>query len=94
VESNSLVEALKTPQAHGIGVNCKFAQIRDILSDEEKEALDKAVDGIRQDAGMGKSKRFSASWLAKVLDSFGHYVSVSTVQRHVNKECSCERTVR
>jgi hypothetical protein len=94
VESNSLVEALKTPQTHGVGVNCKFTQIRDILSDEEKEALDKAVDGIRQDAGMGKSKRFSASWLSKVLDSFGHYVSVSTVQRHVNKECSCERTVR
>jgi hypothetical protein len=94
VESNSLVEALKTPQTHGVGVNCKFTQIRDILSDEEKEALDKAVDGIRQDAGMGKSKRFSASWLSKVLDSFGHFVSVSTVQRHVNKECSCERTVR
>lgn len=94
MESNSLVEALKTPQTHGVGVNCKFTQIRDILSDEEKEALDKAVDGIRQDAGMGKSKRFSASWLSKVLDSFGHFVSVSTVQRHVNKECSCERTVR
>lgn len=94
MESNSLVEALNTPQVHGIGVNCKFTQIRDILSNEEKEALDKAVDGIRQDAGMGKSKRFSASWLSKVLDSFGHFVSVSTVQRHVNKECSCERTVR
>lgn len=94
METHSLVEALKTPQAHGIGVNCKFTQIRDILSAEEMEALDKAVDGIRQDAGMGKSKRFSASWLSKVLDSFGHFVSVSTVQRHVNKECSCERISR
>lgn len=91
MEPSSLIAALNTPKEHGLSRNCKFSQIRDVLSDEEKEALDKAVDGIRQDAGMGKSKKFSASWLSKVLYDFGHYVSVSTVQRHVNKECSCER---
>ncbi len=94
MEPNSLVEALTTPRVQGDNLLCKFTQIRDILSNEEKEALDRAVDGIRQDAGMGKSKKFSASWLSKVLDSFGHFVSVSTVQRHVNKECSCERISR
>lgn len=91
MESNSLVEALNTPKEHGLNRHCKFSQIRAVLSEEEVTALDKAVEGIRQDAGMGKSKKFSASWLSKVLYDFGHYVSVSTVQRHVNKECSCER---
>jgi len=91
MEFKSLTEALSTPQTFGNNLSCKFAQIRELLDEEEKTALDKAVDGIRQDAGMGKSKRFSTVWLSKVLRSFGHYVSVSTVQRHVNKECSCER---
>lgn len=94
MEFKSLAEALSTPQTHGNNMSCKFTQIRELLDDEEQQALDKAVDGIRQDAGMGKSKRYSTVWLSKVLGSFGHYVSVSTVQRHVNKECSCERIVK
>lgn len=88
---NSLIEALQSPKDSIAQFHCKFMQVRNTLSNEEREALDKAVDGIRQDAGLGKAKKYSASWLAKVLRSFGNDVSVSTVQRHVNKECSCER---
>jgi hypothetical protein len=91
MSDNSLIEALQTPKDATTQLSCKFMQVRNTLSTEEREALDKAVDGIRQDAGLGKAKKYSASWLAKVLRSFGHDVSVSTVQRHVNKECSCER---
>ena len=91
MEFKSLVEALATPQPQGLQMSCKVSQIRELLNDDEKQALDRAVDGIRQDAGMGKSKRYSTVWLSKVLDSFGHYISVSTLQRHVNKECACER---
>lgn len=91
MSENSLVDALKTPRDGTTKFSCKFIQVRNELSDEEKEALDTAVNGIRQDAGMGKAKKYSASWLAKVLRSFGHDISVATIQRHVNKECSCER---
>lgn len=94
MSSNSLVDALK---ARTDAVNlafCKFTQIREQLDEEEQSALDNAVDSIRSDAGMGKAKAYSASWLAKVLRNFGYNVSISTVQRHVNKECSCERVIR
>lgn len=94
MEFTSLTEALASPKAGGSCTVCKFSQIRDLLNEEEQQALDKAIDGIRQDAGMGKSKRFSTTWLVKVLSSFGHYISTSTVQRHINRECSCERVVR
>lgn len=91
MSDNSLIEALQSPIDATSQLYCKFMQVRNTLTVEEREALDKAVEGIRQDAGLGKAKKYSASWLAKVLRSFGKDVSVSTVQRHVNKECSCER---
>jgi hypothetical protein len=91
MSDNSLIDALKSPKDTTIQLSCKFMQVHKVLSIEEQDALDKAIDGIRLDAGLGKAKKYSASWLAKVLRSFGHDVSVSTVQRHVNKECSCER---
>ena len=91
MSDNSLIDALLSPQDPTARQSCKFIIVRGRLSDEAQHALDKAVDGIRQDAGIGKAKRFSATWLAKVLRSFGHDVSVSTIQRHVNKECSCDQ---
>jgi hypothetical protein len=91
MSDNPLINALLSPQDPSARQSCKFIIVRGCLTEEEQQALDKAVEGIRQDAGIGKAKRFSATWLAKVLRSFGHDVSVSTIQRHVNKECSCER---
>ena len=91
MSDNSLIDALQSPQDNANNYTCKFMQVRNTLTDEEREALDKAVSGIRQDAGLGKAKKYSTSWLTKVLRSFGHDVSVSTIQRHVNKECACER---
>jgi hypothetical protein len=93
MSDNSLIEALQSPNDPANKLSCKFMQVRNALSDEEREALDKAVVGIRQDAGLGKAKKYSTSWLTKVLRNFGYDVSVSTIQRHVNKECSCERFI-
>lgn len=90
MSSNSLREALSSPQEGGKPLVCKFTQIREKLEPEEQEALDKAVNGIREDAGLGKAKTYSTTWLTRVLRNFGYTISVSTVQRHVNKECSCE----
>lgn len=89
--SDSLVEALQTRSDPQQSLTCKFTQVRTRLSEDEQKALDNAVESIRLDAGVGKAKTFSATWLTKVLRTFGHPISVSTVQRHVNKECSCER---
>lgn len=90
MSSNSLREALESPKNGNTSAVCKFTQIRAKLEPEEQEALDKAVNGIREDAGLGKAKTYSTTWLTRVLRNFGHTISVSTVQRHVNKECSCE----
>jgi hypothetical protein len=90
MSSNSLREALNSPQEGGKPLVCKFTQIREKLETDEQEALDKAVNGIREDAGLGKAKMYSTTWLTRVLRNFGYTISVSTVQRHVNKECSCE----
>lgn len=90
MEPNSLLEALSTPTGGNSPGTCKFSQVRMQLEKEEQDALDKAVDGIREDMGLGKAKTYSATWLTKVLKNYGYSISVSTVQRHVNKECSCE----
>lgn len=87
----SLLDALNSPVSRSVEMVCKFSRVRAQLSPEEQEALDRAVFGIREDANLGKAKTYSTTWLAKVLRNFGHPISASTIQRHVNKECSCER---
>lgn len=86
----SLREALESPTTGESSAFCKFTKIREQLTAEEQAALDKAVNGIREDAGLGKAKTYSTTWLTRVLRNFGYTISVSTVQRHVNKECACE----
>lgn len=79
------------PPSYASGV-CKIKIIRDSLDDDEdRESLDRAIERVRLDRGQGRSKAYSATWLTKMLRSHGHDISVSTVQRHVNKECACER---
>ena len=90
MSSKSLREALSSPQEGGKALVFKFTQVINKLEIEEQEALDKAVSCIRDDAGLGKAKTYSTTWLTRVLRNFGYTISVSTVQRHVNKECSCE----
>lgn len=89
--SDSLVDALSNPVDRAADTVCKFSRVRAQLTPEEQDALDRAVLGIREDANLGKAKMYSTTWLAKVLRNYGHNISPSTVQRHVNKECSCER---
>lgn len=90
--SDSLLDALNNPVDRPTDTVCKFSRVRAQLAPDEQEALDRAVAGIREDANLGKAKTYSTTWLAKVLRNYGNDISVSTVQRHVNKECSCERT--
>lgn len=72
--------------------NCRFGEIREALassSPEELEALDAAVEKIRSDERMSRSKVYSNQWLSDILTKNGYPISRATVSRHVNKGCSC-----
>jgi hypothetical protein len=90
-QASSLAQALLLPREQNTSLVCKFTRVKDAMSDEEKKALDRAVEMVRKDNGMGKGKVYSASWLTKVLKQHGYSVSISTIQRHVNGECCCEQ---
>lgn len=71
--------------------SCLLRNIFDTLSDEEKNALRAAVDKIKSDERLGKSKQYSATWLASILSSNGYPISRSTITRHLTGACSCEQ---
>lgn len=88
-QESNLLKDLLAPRDGATSDTCKFTRAKQATSAEEQEALDRAIDLIRQDNGLGKSKTYSASWLTKVMKQNGYKVSISTIQRHVNKECCC-----
>lgn len=88
---SSLLDDLENPRPDYIGGPCKFKVIKDGMDPEEQEGIDRAVERVRQDTNQGRSKAYSTSWLTRMLRKNGYNISVSTVQRHVNKECPCER---
>lgn len=71
---------------------CKVGRLIDSLQGDEREALLKAIDLIRLSSFNGRNRSHSSVWLAKVLRKNGYSISVSTIQRHVNKECSCDQS--
>lgn len=79
-----------TPPQHSGGM-CKIQVIMDSMTEERQESLEKHIERVRNDLGQGRSKSYSASWLTRILRKHGYNISVSTVQRHVNKECPCGR---
>lgn len=89
---STLLDDLEKPRPDYIGGPCKLKVIKDAMDDEESAGIDRAVERVRMDTGQGRSKSYSASWLTRMLRKNGYNISVSTVQRHVNKECPCERT--
>lgn len=92
MDSSSLITDLLNPQREHKQVNCKLGKLLDSLSSEESDAINKAIEMIRTTQYQGKNKTYSTVWLSKVLRKNGYPMSVSTVQRHVNKECSCDQS--
>lgn len=70
---------------------CLLKTIFDTLSTDEQDALRGALENVKGDERLGKSKQYSASWLASVLTNNGYPVSRSTITRHMTGECSCEQ---
>lgn len=91
---SALSDALKAPRPSASNNSCRFMVVYNNLDEDDQETITDAIEKIRNDAGMGKSKQYSTSWLTKILRNFGYDISVSSVQRHVNKECACERNGR
>jgi len=85
----TLVEALSKGVQNKSGRSCLLSNIQDQLSDEEREALDKAIELVLADKNTGQRKAYSTAWLVRVLNSQGHSISPSTLQRHMKKLCSC-----
>lgn len=90
VEDSLIADLEATPPAYSGGM-CKVRVIMDNMSPERQESLEKHIERVRTDMGQGRSKSYSASWLTRILRKHGYNISVSTVQRHVNKECPCGR---
>lgn len=69
---------------------CKFVKVVSSLDDKsEQDALNNAISLIRKDTGSGHGKTYSSVWLTRIMRKNGFNISVSAIQRHVNKECSC-----
>ena len=90
-KQSAFLNDLETPRPDYIGGPCKIKVIKDSMDEEDGAGLDRFIERIRQDTGQGRAKSYSASWLTRVMRKNGYNISVSTVQRHVNKECPCER---
>ena len=86
-----LLEALTAPRTERSIKQCKLSIITNKMDDEHREAIERAIDLIREDDGQGRSKAYSVSWLTGALRKNGYSISMSTIQRHINGECPCER---
>ncbi len=92
MSKESLIESLQNPLRSVKTTPCKLGRILLDISDAEREQLNKSIETIRNDSAQAKNKVYSSVWLSKVLRSHGYGISVSTVQRHVNKECFCDQS--
>lgn len=88
---SSLSDDLLQPQREVKRVPCKLGTILAQLPEDESAALNQAVSQLRSSTAQGRNRVHSSVWLSKVLKKHGYPVAVSTIQRHVNKECACEQ---
>jgi len=91
LDNTALINDLLNPTKEINQQKCKVGRILDTFTDETLEAMSKSIELIRTTQYQGKNKTYSSVWLSKVLRKNGYPISPSTIQRHVNKECSCEQ---
>jgi hypothetical protein len=89
-QESNLVDDLLSRSIEEIKTKCGLTKLRESMSTEEVEALDKALELIKTDHNSGRAKVYSAEWLTAVLNKHGHPISSSTISRHLSKRCSCE----
>lgn len=89
-EEKSLVDDLLSRTSVELRTKCGLTRLRESMSPEEAEALDRAMEMIRQDNNLGRAKVYSCEWLTSVLNRHGHSISSSTIARHITRRCGCE----
>lgn len=89
----SLREALLKESPKGKpGPICGFTKVRKTLTDDDRLALDEAVElvrGERASAVAGQRTEHTATWIHASLIANGHKVSLLTTQKHIAKSCGC-----
>lgn len=86
----SLVHDLTTRTQSDTRTPCVVGAIKKGMTQEEVDALNKALSLIQSDNGVGRAKVYSYEWLADVLAKHGHSVSTSTLGRHARGKCGCQ----
>lgn len=71
---------------------CKIATLRETLDKEDLQSLNTSLERIAADSGRGRARVYSTEWLANILNSHGHPISRSTIERHIKGKCSCGKS--
>lgn len=86
----NLVTDLLSRKADVVKTKCGLTRLRESMNSEEAEALDRAVEMVKNDNKLGRAKVYSSQWLTAVLNKHGHSISSSTITRHITGRCNCE----
>ena len=86
----SLVADLLSRKSDVVKTKCGLTRLREKMSPEEADALDRAIDLIKNDNKIGRAKVYSSQWLTTVLIKHGYQISSSTIARHITGRCNCE----
>lgn len=60
--------------------------IMESMNDEERQAVLRSLDLIKNDKRRGKAKVYSCAWLSEVLTNHGYPISRTTIRRYLNEE--------
>jgi hypothetical protein len=90
MSEHGLVADLLSREPSNVKMICAFTRLLAALSDEERTAVENALERVKTDTGEGRARVYSYTWLADVLKKNGHPISSSTIARHVTGKCSCE----
>lgn len=80
----NLVDRLAATHNPGQGLPCPLRKILGSLTDEERDALQGALD-----VPVGSDGRLSSRTLARVLHEEGHTINVKAVENHRRRVCRC-----
>jgi hypothetical protein len=86
----NLITDLLSRKSDVVKTKCGLTRLREKMDEEETEALDRAVELIKNDNKLGRAKVYSSQWLTAVLNKHGHSISSSTITRHITGRCNCE----
>jgi len=67
---------------------CSVFLLFKTLEPEDAAALKEAIEMVRSSRDQ-PGNRFTSTWIAEALKSEGHVLGVTTIRRHVRRECRC-----